>query len=170
MKNLNKLINKLRSKKAKIAVVGLGYVGLPLAIEKAKAGFQVVGIDRNIDRVNKVNKGICYIPDVVEEGMDRLVKSGKLKAVTGFKSLKNVDAVCICVPTPLKDDNKTQDISYIEYVTKEISKKGAVNKPGKHHLSRHDRRNSSPRASKERAQSREGFLPLLLSGKGGSRQ
>ena len=69
MNTAQKLIKKLKEKKAKIAVIGLGYVGLPLAIEKAKIGFSVIGIERNKDRVNKVNKGICYIPDVVDEGM-----------------------------------------------------------------------------------------------------
>lgn len=121
MNTAKKLIEKLKSKKAKIAVIGLGYVGLPLAIEKAKDGFTVIGIDRNIDRVNKVNRGICYIPDVVEEGMDKLVKKGRLKAVNNFRVLRNVDAICICVPTPL-DENKDPDISYIKYVTKEIAK------------------------------------------------
>jgi UDP-N-acetyl-D-glucosamine dehydrogenase len=121
MSTAKKLIQKLKERKAKIAVIGLGYVGLPLAIEKAKAGFNVVGIDRNIERVNKVNQGICYIPDVVEEGMDKLVKEGKLKAVNNFKVLKNIDAICICVPTPL-NERREPDISYIKYVTKQIAK------------------------------------------------
>lgn len=121
MNTAKKLIQKLKTKKAKIAVIGLGYVGLPLAIEKVKAGFSVIGIDRNIKRVNKINRGICYIPDVVEEGMDKLVKHGKLKAVRHFKVLKGVDAICICVPTPL-DEKRNPDISYIKYVTKQIAK------------------------------------------------
>ncbi len=121
MKMSEMLINKLKTKKARIAVIGLGYVGLPLAVEKAKMGFNVTGIDVNIKRVNMVNKGECYIPDVVDAGMAELVKTKKLRATVDFSVLKNMDTVCICVPTPL-DDNKDPDISYIRATTKQVAK------------------------------------------------
>src|ERR1035437_4220739 len=121
MKTSDILIKKLRNKKARIAVIGLGYVGLPLAVEKAKMGFNVVGIDMNKNRVNMVNTGDCYIPDVVNAGMEELVKAKKLRATMDFTVLKHVDAVCICVPTPL-DENKDPDISYIRATTKQVAK------------------------------------------------
>ena len=121
MKTNEILIKKLKAKSAKIAVIGLGYVGLPLAVEKAKMGFNVVGIDMNKSRVNMVNSGDCYIPDVVDAGMAELVKAKKLRATMDFTVLKSVDAVCICVPTPL-DENKDPDISYIRATTKQVAK------------------------------------------------
>lgn len=121
MKTSETLINKLKTRKARIAVIGLGYVGLPLAVEKAKMGFNVTGIDINVKRVNMVNKGDCYIPDVVDSDMAELVKTGKLRATVNFSVLKNMDTVCVCVPTPL-DDNRDPDISYIEATTKQLAK------------------------------------------------
>ncbi|OGF47114.1 MAG: UDP-N-acetyl-D-glucosamine dehydrogenase [Candidatus Firestonebacteria bacterium RIFOXYC2_FULL_39_67] len=121
MKTSETLIAKLKSKKARIAVIGLGYVGLPLAVEKAKMGFSVAGLDVNKVRVDMVNKGECYIPDVVDGALGELVKAGKLRATMDFSVLNNVDAICICVPTPL-DENKDPDISYIKSTTKQVAK------------------------------------------------
>ena len=121
MKTADSLIKKLKNKTARIAVIGLGYVGLPLAVEKAKMGFKVTGIDVNLKRVKMVNKGECYIPDVVDAGMSELVKAKKLRATRDFSVLKNMDTVCICVPTPL-DENKDPDISYIRATTKQVAK------------------------------------------------
>ena len=102
-------------------VIGLGYVGLPLAVEKAKMGFSVTGIDMNKARVKMVNKGECYIPDVVDESLRELVKSKKMRATMDFSVLKKADAVCICVPTPL-DKKRDPDISYIQATTKQVAK------------------------------------------------
>src|SRR5512140_586328 len=96
------LIQKLKSKKAKIAILGLGYVGLPLAVVFAEAGFHVTGIDPDKRKANSVTKGVSYIPDITTERLAPLVKSGHLKATTDFSALKEADAVSICVPTPLR--------------------------------------------------------------------
>ncbi|MCK4394343.1 nucleotide sugar dehydrogenase [Candidatus Bipolaricaulota bacterium] len=112
---MENLLNKIREKKASIAVIGLGYVGLPLAVEKAKAGFYVTGLDRNPERVAMVNRGENYIPDVLAGELAEMVKAGKLCATQDFSIVADVDVVTICVPTPL-DKNKQPDTSYIEGV------------------------------------------------------
>lgn len=112
---------RIKEKKAKIAVIGLGYVGLPLAVEFAKAGFKVSGIDLNKDKVSIINDGKNYIQDVNEKELSEVVKTGYLSAHDDFSILSNIDAVSICVPTPLRK-TKDPDISYIVEVTKEIKK------------------------------------------------
>lgn len=115
------LKEKIINKTATVAVFGLGYVGLPLAVEKAKVGFTVIGIDRNTKRVEQINQGKNYIRDVNTEELANLVSSGKIKAYpdTQPEVLKESDVVVMCVPTPLTK-NMDPDISYIENVT-EIS-------------------------------------------------
>lgn len=115
-----KLIEKLNNKTAVIGVVGLGYVGLPLAVEKAKAGYNVIGFDIQSNRVEEVNKGINYIGDVVDEELKDIVKNRRLKATTDYALIKDVDAVAICVPTPL-DIYKQPNTSYVESSSAEIS-------------------------------------------------
>ncbi|HPE70501.1 MAG TPA: NAD(P)-binding domain-containing protein, partial [Thermotogota bacterium] len=95
------LEKKIQEKRARIGVIGLGYVGLPLAVEKAKAGFEVLGFEIDGAKIQKVNAGKNYIGDVVDEDLETLVKSGKLKATGDFDSLGSCDVVAICVPTPL---------------------------------------------------------------------
>ncbi len=112
------LIDKIRDKTARIAVIGLGYVGLPLAVEKAKVGYTVVGIDRNGERVAQVNRGENYIGDVVPDDLAAVVRAGRLRATQDFSVVADVDVVTICVPTPL-DKNKQPDTSYIEYVVEQ---------------------------------------------------
>ena len=109
------LQEKIRSKRAKVAVIGLGYVGLPLAVEKAKAGFSVVGIERNPERVRKVNAGENYISDVLDLDLQEVVQGGKLEATRRFDVIAEVDVITVCVPTPL-DKNKTPYTGYIEHV------------------------------------------------------
>ena len=109
------LFDRIRSRSARVAVIGLGYVGLPLAVEKAKAGFTVVGLDRNPNRVMMVNHGENYIPDILASDLAHVVEAGKLSAVQDFEVINDVDVVTICVPTPL-DKNKQPDTSYIEGV------------------------------------------------------
>jgi UDP-N-acetyl-D-glucosamine dehydrogenase len=116
----DELIKKLQNKTAKLGVVGLGYVGLPLAVEKAKAGYQVIGFDVQSSKVDMVNKGHNYIGDIVDSDLERLVKSGNLKATTDFSFVKEVDTVCIAVPTPL-DLYKQPDLSYVEKSTKSVA-------------------------------------------------
>ncbi|MCG1021566.1 nucleotide sugar dehydrogenase [Sutcliffiella horikoshii] len=115
------LLNKINNKEAVIGVVGLGYVGLPLAVEKAKAGYKVIGFDVQDSRVAQVNEGVNYIGDVVDEELKELVQSGKLIATTDYSKIEDVDAVAICVPTPL-DVYQQPDTSYVESSTREIAK------------------------------------------------
>jgi len=110
-----KLLERIERREAKIAVIGLGYVGLPLAVEQAKAGFSVIGIDRNAERVAMVNQGENYIPDVLIDDLSAVVSEGRLTAVQDFSVIGGVDILMICVPTPL-DRNKQPDTSYIEGV------------------------------------------------------
>ena len=96
------LIKKLKDKKATIAILGLGYVGLPLAVVFGEAGFHVTGVDPDLRKVDSLKKGESYIPDVKSEAVAKLVKSGHFTATTDFAILKEMDAVSICVPTPLR--------------------------------------------------------------------
>ncbi len=113
------LEKKLKDRKARIAVIGLGYVGLPLAVEKAKAGFEVIGIERKKERVNMVNRGKNYVPDIIDAELEKVVREGKLRATQDFEAVSKVDVICICVPTPLTK-NKEPDIQYIEAVTERL--------------------------------------------------
>lgn len=115
------LLNKIESRQATIGVVGLGYVGLPLAVEKAKAGYKVIGFDVQQSRVDQVNQGINYIGDVVDAELAEITKSGQLLATTDYSLIKDVDAVAICVPTPL-DTYQQPDTSYVESSGREIAK------------------------------------------------
>lgn len=115
------LLEKLNNKTAKLGVVGLGYVGLPLAVEKAKAGFSVIGFDVQDEKVNLVNEGKNYIGDIVDTDLSVLVAQGLLKATTDFSFVKEVDAIAIAVPTPL-DKFKQPDVSYVIASTTSIAK------------------------------------------------
>jgi len=112
------LLQKIEGHRAQVAVIGLGYVGLPLAVEKAKAGFTVVGLDRNANRVAMVNRGENYIPDILAYELAEVVKAKKLRATQDFSVISDVDVITICVPTPL-DKNKQPDTSYIEGVVEQ---------------------------------------------------
>lgn len=115
------LLQKIEDKSAVIGVVGLGYVGLPLAVEKAKAGYKVIGFDVQQKRADMVNQGVNYIGDVVDEELKEIVQQGRLRATTDYSLISEVDAVAICVPTPL-DKYQQPDTSYVESSGKEIAK------------------------------------------------
>ncbi|MCU6747761.1 MULTISPECIES: nucleotide sugar dehydrogenase [Lachnospiraceae] len=115
------LLKKIEERKLKVGVVGLGYVGLPLAVEKAKAGFETIGFDVQEEKVNLVNAGHNYIGDVVDKDLQKLVEEGMLKATTDFSFVKDVDFIAICVPTPL-DKHQQPDISYVKSSTEAISR------------------------------------------------
>jgi len=115
------LKEKIKQRTAKVAVIGLGYVGLPLAVEKAKVGFQVLGIDQNQHRVDMVNRGANYISDVKDHELQELVSAGKITAYAEFDILPGADVIVICVPTPLTK-NMEPDISYIVNVTKQTAR------------------------------------------------
>ncbi|GAB6397886.1 nucleotide sugar dehydrogenase [Faecalimonas mobilis] len=117
----NELLKKIEKKELTVGVVGLGYVGLPLAVEKAKAGFKTIGFDVQDEKVNLVNEGHNYIGDVVDSDLKELVENKMLTATTDFSFVKDVDFVAICVPTPL-DAHQQPDISYVKSSTEAISK------------------------------------------------
>ena len=122
MTNLKEeLILKLKNRTAKLGVVGLGYVGLPLAVEKARAGYNVIGFDVQTQKVEMVNNGHNYIGDIVDEDLVDLVNCGRIKATTDFSFVSEVDAVSICVPTPL-DKYKQPDLSYVVNSSKDVAK------------------------------------------------
>ena len=114
------LLDKINNKTAKVGVVGLGYVGLPLAVEKANAGYQTIGFDVQDQKVNMVNEGRNYIGDVVDENLKKIVEENTLRATTDFSFVKDVDTICICVPTPL-DLYKQPDLSYVVDSTKSVA-------------------------------------------------
>lgn len=116
------LLRKIEKKKLIVGVVGLGYVGLPLAVEKAKAGFKTIGFDIQPHKVKMVNQGQNYIGDVVNEDLKDIVNSGMLSATSDFSFIKDLDFIAICVPTPL-DDYQQPDISYVKSSVIEIAKK-----------------------------------------------
>ena len=115
------LLKKIENKEIVVGVVGLGYVGLPLAVEKAKAGFKTIGFDVQKSKVDSVNAGHNYIGDVVDSDLEKLVKEGKLSATVDFSFVKDVDFIAICVPTPL-DKHQEPDISYVKSSAEEIAK------------------------------------------------
>ncbi|MFN8421279.1 MAG: nucleotide sugar dehydrogenase [Anaerolineae bacterium] len=106
------LVDKLGSKTAKIGIIGLGYVGLPLAVAFAEVGFETIGLDVSQSKVDILNSGESYIPDIPTTQLAPLVKSGKLKATTSYEDLRDIDALSICVPTPLRK-TKDPDMSYV---------------------------------------------------------
>lgn len=115
------LLRKIAERKIVAGVVGLGYVGLPLAVEKAKAGFKTIGFDVQKEKVDLVNAGHNYIGDVVDDDLKKLVDDGILSATSDFSELKSVDFVAICVPTPL-DAHQQPDISYVRSSAESIAK------------------------------------------------
>jgi UDP-N-acetyl-D-glucosamine dehydrogenase len=120
--NLKKeLLQKFSQKTARIAILGMGYVGLPLAVVFAEAGFSVTGVDPDKRKIDLLNQGTSYIPDIPTERLASLVKSGRLKATTDFSVLKDMDAASICVPTPLRKTGDP-DMSFIISATEELAK------------------------------------------------
>jgi UDP-N-acetyl-D-glucosamine dehydrogenase len=115
------LITKLGNKDARVAILGLGYVGLPLAVVFAEAGFRVTGVDPDSGKVDSLKRGVSYIPDVKTGSVEKLVKSGHLNATTDFSVLKEMDAVSICVPTPLRQTGDP-DMSFIISATEQLAK------------------------------------------------
>ena len=115
------LENKICARRAKVGVVGLGYVGLPLAVEFARAGFDVSGIDLSESRTRRINAGDSYVGDVSAKALGPLVESGKLWASNDFSVIRDLDTINICVPTPLRK-TKDPDMSYIVSACTEVAK------------------------------------------------
>ncbi len=116
------LRDKIIDRSATVGVIGLGYVGLPLAVEKAKAGFKVIGFDIQESKVKMVNEGHNYIGDVVNADLEKIVSDGHLRATVDFDELSDCDVVAICVPTPL-DIYKQPDLTYVINSTKDVAKR-----------------------------------------------
>ena len=106
------LNDKIRTRSAKVGVVGLGYVGLPLAIEMSQAGFEVTGIDLVKEKVDSVNSGVSYVPDISSEALRSAVFANRMRATQSLAAVEGLDTVNICVPTPLRK-NKDPDLSYV---------------------------------------------------------
>ncbi|WP_026478009.1 nucleotide sugar dehydrogenase [Alkaliphilus transvaalensis] len=116
---MNRLKEKLLNKTAILGVIGLGYVGLPLAVEKAKAGYKTIGFERHQSKIDMINAGKNYIGDVIKEDLEEVVGNGLLSATLDIEEIKNVDCVCICVPTPL-DRYQQPDISHVKKAAESI--------------------------------------------------
>ena len=114
------LLHKIADREAHIGLVGLGYVGLPLAVEFAESGFNVTGVDVDSDKVRQINKGCSYIDDVSGARLRHLVESGRLCASADYDDLREVDAISICVPTPLRK-TRDPDMSYIIEAARSIA-------------------------------------------------
>jgi len=115
------LIKKLQDKTARIGILGLGYVGLPLAVAFAEAGFHVTGIDPDARKIASLAKGISYIKDVPTKSVAQLLENGRLTATADFGALKELDAVSICVPTPLRQTGDP-DMSFILSASEQLAK------------------------------------------------
>ncbi len=118
---MDSLIQKIDKKSARLGVIGMGYVGLPLALEFCKAGFDVTGIDLDKKKIESINSGKSYIEDAADEDIQKAIGQGRLHATADFSVLSQLDTVSICVPTPLRK-TKDPDISYILSATQEIAK------------------------------------------------
>jgi UDP-N-acetyl-D-glucosamine dehydrogenase len=124
--NSERLLDRIRTRKARVGVIGLGYVGLPLAVEFARQGFDVSGFDVDETKTSQINAGRSYIPDVPEAELSEVVKAGRLRGTTRMSDLENMDVIDICVPTPLR---KTKDPD-LSYVVKAVEAVVAALKPG----------------------------------------
>ncbi len=126
MSHLQELLAKIKGRRAQIGVVGLGYVGLPLATEFAEAGFCVLGVDVDADKVAQINAGRSYIADVPDARLEALASAGRLRATGCYEDLRTLDAISICVPTPLRKTGDP-DMSYIIQAAQSIA---AIRRPG----------------------------------------
>ena len=115
------LLEKIETRRARTGVVGLGYVGLPLAVEFGKAGFHTTGIDLDDRKITAIMEGRSYIPDVASDDVASLRGQGKLDATTDFAITKELDTINICVPTPLRK-TKDPDMSYIVSAVEAIAR------------------------------------------------
>jgi nucleotide sugar dehydrogenase len=120
-KRIGDLLAKIKNHSALVGIVGMGYVGLPFAVEKGKVGFHVIGIDQNPARAAAINRSENYIPDVNSQELRDLVKSGHLRVVCDFTDVPQMDVIVICVPTPLTR-NLNPDLQFVEGVTRELAK------------------------------------------------
>ena len=115
------LTDKIKNKEARVGIIGLGYVGLPLAVEFAQAGYHVVGIDTDSSKVDALNRGDCYITDISADLFSDMVSTGRLRATQDYGAIGELDAISICVPTPLRK-TRDPDMSYVVAAADQIAK------------------------------------------------
>jgi UDP-N-acetyl-D-glucosamine dehydrogenase len=118
--NSSSTLERIRARQARVGVIGLGYVGLPLVVEFARAGFDVTGFDVDASKAEQINAGKSYIPDVADADLAACVKAGKLRATTDMAQLGAMDAIDICVPTPLRK-TKDPDLSYVVHAVEAVA-------------------------------------------------
>src|SRR5947209_6537969 len=118
----NQTIKLITEKRARVGVIGLGYVGLPLVVEFANSGFSGIGFEVDENKAAQINAGSSYIGDVASDRVKELISANRLRATTNFKDLENCDAIIICVPTPLRK-TKEPDVSYILAAAEQIQKR-----------------------------------------------
>ena len=131
-----KLLDMIAKKELKVGVSGLGYVGLPLAVEKARSGYDTIGFEVDENKAKAINNKENYIQDVDDDELRELVESGKLKATTDYSKVADLDFIAIAVPTPL-DIYQQPDTSYIEKSARSIGKylkKGSIVEIGRAHV------------------------------------
>ena len=160
------LLDRITSRRARTGIVGLGYVGLPLAVEFGRAGFETVGIDLDSRKVDAINRGESYIPDVPGHQVAALVRDRRLSATTDFAVVETLDTVNICVPTPLRK-TKDPDLSYMVSAVEQIAAHlhpGMLVDPRIDDLSRDDRRSAAARARAGRTPGGPRLLPRVLAG------
>ena len=136
------VLEKIETQTARAGVIGLGYVGMPLMVAIANAGFRVTGIDICSEKIARLKQGISDVPDVTNTMLASLITSGQIQVTTDFSVLQELDTVNICVPTPL-GENRTPDLQFIIAAVEQIAQHlhpETADYPRKHHLSRHNRR------------------------------
>ena len=159
------LRQRIEHRTARVAVVGMGYVGLPLAETFAWGGYPVTGFDIDTDKVAKLNLGQSYIGHICSDRVAELVQSGRFEATTDPECFQQADAIVICVPTPLTE-TREPDLSYIVNTGRRCCRTCArpTRRPGEHHLPRHDQGIVAAHPRRVGTARRQGFLPGLQSG------
>ena len=169
--SLDGLLVRIGNKTARVGIIGLGYVGLPLGVVFAEAGFEVIGIDIKQNVVDNLNQGRSHVEDIPDSWLKPLVNSGKFRATTDYSQLAHCDGVSICVPTPLHKIWRPGHLVYhLGYRTDRAARsRGNGHRARKHDVSGHDIGDYPSGACRERSPGRRGLLPMLLAGARGSR-
>ena len=160
------LVHKVADRSARVGVIGLGYVGLPLALLFEESGFPVVGFDVDRAKPEALHRGESYIRHIGAQRVAAAFARGRIVATTDFDRLSDCDAVIVCVPTPL-GRHREPDLSYIRSTAEEVARRlrpGQLHRPRVHHLPRHDPRGAPAALRGPRPRVREGLLPRLLAG------
>ena len=163
---IDALLDRIRTKRARAGVIGLGYVGLPLAVEFARAGVATIGFDIDAERTEAIARGDSYVADVKSDDLRSVVDGVTLSATTDFAELARVDTINICVPTPLRK-TRDPDLSHVIAAVDQVAthlRDRTVGGAGVDHVSRHGGRSGPPPPRSGRPARRQGLLPRLLAG------